>query len=184
MHLAPLFTQTGTHRTLHISTHSYIHLSKSDGSGPVLIGSHPLVCEPPRRQMAQADMQANAYPKRKRVNIHGPTSWRPRTGLGRSSKKCEHVAGARCAAEPTMTTCKPQCPRALQPHGKCENGLRSGSYVLAAARWPWQIVQETRAERMRNQTWLVSVGHHQGRPISTATHTHLHTRVLSPALQS
>ena len=57
-----------------------------------------------------------------------------------------HVTGARRAkghgeAEPTMQTFKPQCPRALQPHGKCENGLRSGPYVLAAARWPWQIVQ-------------------------------------------
>ena len=39
------------------------------------------------------------------------------------------VAGARRAkghgeAEPSMQTCKPQCLRALQPHGKCENGLR------------------------------------------------------------
>ena len=77
----------------------------------------------------------------------GPTSWRPRAGLGRSSNKCEHVAGARRAkghggAEPTVQTCRPQCPRALQPHGKCGNGLRSGSYILAAARWTWQIVQE------------------------------------------
>ena len=37
----------------------------------------------------------------------------------------------------------------MQPHGKCENGLRSGPYVLAAARWPWQIVQEMRACRRR-----------------------------------
>ena len=134
-----------------------------------------------------------------RVNIHGPTSWRPCLGLGISSNKCEHVAGARCAAEhahlqaavPTrLATARqvrkrftiwalrlggralaladfprnagmspareaprgaekrswPQCcPRALQPRGKCENGLRFGPYVLAAARWSWQIVQEMRA---------------------------------------
>ena len=66
----------------------------------------------------------------------GPTAWRPRVGLGRSSKKCEHVAGAR-RAEPTMQTCKPQCAKALQPRGKCENGLRSGSgRALASADRP------------------------------------------------
>ena len=48
-----------------------------------------------------------------------------------------------------MRACKPQCPRALQPRGKCENGSRSGPYILAAARLPWQIVQEMRACRRR-----------------------------------
>ena len=48
-----------------------------------------------------------------------------------------------------MQTCRPQCPRALQPHGKCENGSRCGPYVLATARWPWQIVQDMRACRRR-----------------------------------
>ena len=65
-----------------------------------------------------------------------------------------HVTGARRAkghgaAAPTMHTCRLPCPPALQPHGKCENGLRSGSYVLAAASWPRQIVQDMRACRWR-----------------------------------
>ena len=52
---------------------------------------------------------------------------------------------ARRIAEPSMQTCRPQRPRALQPRGKCENGWRSGPYVLAATRWPWQIVQDMQA---------------------------------------
>ena len=84
---------------------------------------------------------ATARQVRKRFAIWAP----PCAGLGRSSNKCERVAGARRAkghgaAAPTMHTCRLPSPPALQPHGKCENGLRSGSYVLAAARWPWQLV--------------------------------------------
>ena len=76
-----------------------------------------------RNARAPCNREASA----KTVYDLGPTSWRPCAGLGRSSKKCEHVAGARRAkghgeAEPTMQTCKPQCPRALHPHGKCKNG--------------------------------------------------------------
>ena len=115
-------------------------------------------CRRPTRGTNHADLQAavrtglaTARQVRKRFTI-----WvRPCAGFGGSSNtKCEHFAGARRAkgygaAAPTMHTCRPPCPRALQPHGKCENGLRSGSYVLAAARWPRQIVQDIRACRWR-----------------------------------
>jgi len=89
--------------------------------------------QPCRLAGRNAHAPCNRTASAKTVYDLGPTSWRPRAGLGRSFKKCEHwhVAGARRAkghgeAEPTLQTCRPQRPRALQPHGKCENGLRSG----------------------------------------------------------
>ena len=103
-------------------------------------------------QAAVPTRLATARQVRKTVHDVGTTSWRPRDGLGRSSKTREHVGGARRATrhgESRSQARKPQCPRALQPRGKREHGLRCGPYVLAATRWPWQIVQEKRALRQR-----------------------------------
>ena len=131
MHLAAIFTQSGTQRT---STHSYLHLSRSDGSGPVLAtagGSHPLVCEPPSQKTAQADTKAGAYPNDRRVNIFrfwGLPCWteaaHPKQVSQTGNWPAQVCKGfyylARMGAEPSSTqdcwTCIAWSPSTARPH--------------------------------------------------------------------
>ena len=140
--------------------------------GPTLWSASPLTENGPSRY----DVKASTYLKHNRVNIHGPTFWRPRAGLGISSNKCEHVAGAPEVAPCNHTASANKhtvyllqrlggralaladrsryasmslardAPRARSPilqaathasrTASAKNGVGSGSYVWAAARWP------------------------------------------------
>ena len=54
----------------------------------------------PTMQTCRPQCPCNRTASAKTVYDLGPTPWRPRAGLDRSSKKCEHVAGARRAKGP------------------------------------------------------------------------------------